>query len=80
MLKIIIFLVLIFTIIYFIMNLIMYKRQNGLFKFIIPIVFTLIILGILFLILPRFGFNPLVLFQTIISKIIPYLSILRGVF
>ena len=80
MLKIIIFLVLIFTIIYFIMNLIMYKRQNGLFKFIIPIVFTLIILGILFLILPRFGLNPFVLFQTIISKIIPYLSMLRGIF
>jgi len=80
MLKIIIFLVLIFTIIYFIMNLIMSERQNGLFKFIIPIVFTLIILGILFLILPRFGLNPFVLFQTIISKIIPYLSILRGIF
>ena len=80
MLKIIIFLVLIFTIIYFIMNLIMSKRQNGLFKFIIPIVLTLIILGILFLILPRFGLNPFVLFQTIISKIIPYLSILRGIF
>ena len=80
MLKIIIFLVLIFTIIYFIMNLIMSKRQNGLFRFIIPIVITLIILGILFLILPRFGLNPLVLFQTIISKIIPYLSILRGIF
>ena len=80
MFKIIIFLVLIFTIIYFIMNLIMSKRQNSLFKFIIPIVFTLIILGILFLILPRFGLNPFVLFQTIISKIIPYLSILRGIF
>ncbi len=80
MLKIIIFLVLIFTIIYFIMNLIMSERQNGLFKFIIPIVFTLIILVILFLILPRFGLNPFVLFQNIISKIIPYLSILRGIF
>ena len=80
MLKIIIFLVLIFTIIYFIMNLIMSKRQNGLFRFVIPIVITLIILGILFLILPRFGLNPLVLFQTITSKIIPYLSILRGIF
>ena len=80
MLKIIIFLVLIFTIIYFIMNLIMSKRQNGNLKFIIPIVFTLIILGVLFLILPRFGFNPLVFFQTIISKIIPYLSILRSIF
>ena len=80
MLKIIIFLVLIFTIIYFTMNLIMSKRLNGLFRFVIPIVITLIILGILFLILPRFGLNPLVLFQTIISKLIPYLSILRGIF
>ena len=80
MLKIIIFLVLIFTIIYFIMNLIISKRQNGLFKSIFPVVFTLIILGILFFILPRYGINPLVIFQTIISKIIPYLSILRGVF
>ena len=79
MLKIIIFLVLIFTIIYFIMNLIMSKRQNGLFKFIIPIAFTLIIVGILFFILPRFGLNPFTLFQTIISKIIPYLSMLRGI-
>ena len=79
MLKIIIFLVLIFTIIYFIMNLIMSKRQNGLLKFIIPIAFTLIIVGILFFILPRFGLNPFTLFQTIISKIIPYFSMLRGI-
>ncbi len=80
MLKIIIFLVLIFTIIYFVTNFIMYKRQNGLLKFIIPIVFILIISGILFLILPRFGLNPLILLQTVISKIIPYLSMLRGIF
>ncbi len=80
MLKIIIFLVLIFTIIYFITNLIMSKRQNGLVKFIIPIVFILIISGILFLILPRFGLNPFVFIQSIISKIIPYLSMLRGIF
>ena len=80
MLKIIIFLVLIFTIIYFITNFIMSKRQNGLLKFIIPIALTLIIVGILFFILPRFGLNPLILFQTIISKIIPYLSMLRGIF
>ena len=79
MLKIIIFLVLIFTIIYLITNLILSKRQNGLIKFIIPIVFTLIIVGILFLILPRFGLNPFALFQTIISKVIPYLSMLRGI-
>ena len=80
MFKIIIFLVLIFTIIYFVTNIVMSKRRNGLIKFIIPIALTLIIVGILFFILPRFGLNPLILFQAIISKIIPYLSILRGVF
>ena len=80
MLKIIIFLVLIFTIIYFVTNLILSKRQNGLVKFIVPIAITLIIVGILFFVLPRFGLNPLVFFQTIISKIIPYLSMLRGIF
>ena len=80
MLKIIIFLVLIFTIIYFIMNFIMSKRQNSFLKFIIPILLILIILGILFIILPRFGLNPLILLQTVISKIIPYLSMLRGIF
>ena len=80
MLKIIIFLVLIFTIIYFITNFIISKRQNSLLKFIIPIVLILIILGILFIILPRFGLNPLILLQTVISKIIPYLSMLRGIF
>ena len=79
MLKIIIFLVLIFTITYFVTNLIMSKRQNGLVKFIIPIALTLIIVGILFFILPRFGLNPFTLFQAIISKIIPYFSMLRGI-
>ena len=58
----------------------MSKRQNGFVKFIIPIAFMLIIAGILFFILPRFGLNPLVFIQTIISKIIPYLSMLRGIF
>ena len=80
MLKIIIFLVLILTIIYFVTNFIMSKRQNNLLKFIIPIVLILIILGILFIILPRFGLNPLILLQTVISKLIPYLSMLRGIF
>ena len=80
MLKIIIFLVLVFTVIYFVTNFILSKRQNGLIKFIIPIALTLIIVGFLFFILPRFGLNPLVFFQTIISKIIPYLSMLRGIF
>ena len=80
MLKIVIFLVLIFTIIYLITNFIMSKRKSSFLKFIIPIAFTLIIVGILFLILPRFGLNPLILLQTVISKIIPYLSMLRGIF
>ena len=80
MLKIIIFLVLIFTIIYFITNFIMSKRQNSLLKFIIPVVLILIILGILFIILPRFGLNPLILLQTVISKLIQYLPMLRGIF
>ena len=80
MLKIIIFLALTFTIIYFITNFIMSKRQNGLVKFIVPIALTLIIVGVLFFILPRFGLNPLILLQTVISKIIPYLSMLRGIF
>ena len=79
MLKIIFFLVLVFTIIYLITNFITSKRENGPMKFLIPIVFTLLIVGIIFFILPRFGLNPFVLFQTIISKIIPYLSILRGI-
>ena len=79
MLKIIIFFVLIFTIIYFVTNFIMSKRQNSLVKFIIPIAFTLIIVGVLFFILPRFGLNPCAIFQTIISKVIPYLSMLRGI-
>ena len=80
MLKIIIFLVLVFTIIYFVTNFILSKRQNDLVKFIIPIALTLIIVGFLLFILPRYGLNPLVFFQTIISKIIPYLSMLRGIF
>ena len=80
MFKIIIFLVLIFTIIYFVTNFIIIKRQSGLVKLIIPIVFTLIIVGVLIFILPRFGLNPLILLQTVISKIIPYLTMLRGIF
>ena len=80
MLKIIIFLVLIFTIIYFVTNFILSKRQNGLVKFIVPIALTLIIVSILFFILPRFGLNPLIILQTVISKIIPYFSLLRGIF
>ena len=79
MLKFFIFFVLIFTIIYFVTNFFTSKRQDGRVKFIITILFTLIIVGILFFILPRFGLNPFALFQTIISNVIPYLSMLRGI-
>ena len=78
MLKIIIFIVLIFTIVYLFTNFIP-KRENGRVKYIIPILFTLLILGIISFILPRFGLNPIVMFQTIISKIIQYLPMLRGI-
>ena len=78
MLKIIIFIVLIFTIVYLFINFIP-KRENGRVKFIIPILLTLLIVGIIFFILPRFGLNPIVLFQTIISKIIQYLPMLRAI-
>ena len=78
MLKIIIFIVLILTIAYLVTNFIP-KRENVRVKFIIPILFTLLIVGTIFFILPRFGLNPIVLFQTIISKIIQYLPMLRGI-
>ena len=78
MLKIIIFFILIFAVLYLLRNFIS-KKENSRVKFIIPILFTLIILGIIFIILPRFGLNPLVLFQNIISKIIQYLPMLKGI-
>ena len=79
MLKIIIFLVIFFSIAYFLFNLIMSKRKDGNAKLIIPITLTLLILIIIFFILPRFGINPVALFQTIAAKIIPFLSMIRGI-
>ena len=79
MLKIFIFLVIIFLVAYFVLNLLMSKRENGSTKHFIPIMLTLLILIMIFLILPRFGINPVALFQTIASKIIPFLSMLRGI-
>ena len=78
MLKIIIFLV-IFLVAYFIFNLLMSKRENGSTKHLIPIMLTLLILITISFILPRFGINPVALFQTIASKIISFLSMLRGI-
>ena len=79
MLKIIIFLVIIFLIAYFLFNLFISKRENGSAKLIIPITLTLLILMIIFFILPRFGINPVALFQTIAGKIVPFLSMIRGI-
>ena len=79
MLKLIIFLVIIFLIAYFVFNLFMSKRDHGSAKFILPIMLTLLIVVIIFYILPRFGINPIALFQNIASKIIPFISMLRGI-
>ena len=79
MIKIFIFLFIIFLIAYFVLNLLMSKRENGSTKHLIPIILTLLILIMIFFILPRFGINPVALFQTISSKIIPFLSMIRGI-
>jgi len=79
MLKLIIFLVIIFSIAYFVFNLFMSKREYGSAKFILPIMLTLLIVVMIFFILPRFGINPIALFQNIASKIIPFISMLRGI-
>ena len=79
MLKLIIFLVIIFSIAYFVFNLFMSKRENGSAKFIFPIILTLLVVVMIFFILPRFGINPVALFQNFFSKIIPFISMLRGV-
>ena len=79
MLKIFIFLVVIFLVAYFILNLLMSKTKNGIARYVIPIMLTLIIIIVIFFILPRFGINPVSLFQTIASKIIPFLSMIRGI-
>ena len=79
MLKLIIFLVIIFSIAYFVFNLFMSKREHASAKFILPIMLMLLVLVMIFFILPRFGINPVALFQNIVSKIIPFISMLRGI-
>ena len=79
MLKLIIFLVIIFSIAYFVFNLFMSKRENGSPKFIFPIILTLLVVVMIFFIMPRFGINPVALLQNFVSKIIPFISMLRGV-
>ena len=79
MLKIIVFLVIIFSIAYFVFNLLMSKREHGSAKYILPIILTLFIAVMIFFILPRFGINPIALFQNFVTKIIPFISMLRGI-
>ena len=79
MFKIIIFLTITFTVCFLILNLIKINKKHESLKYIIPISLTLIIFGIIFIILPRLGINPFNLIQTLISKIIPLFTMLRGI-
>ena len=79
MFKIIIFLTITFTVCFLLLNLIKLNKKHESLKYIIPISLTLIIFGIIFIILPRLGINPFNLIQTLISKIIPLFTMLRGI-
>ncbi len=79
MFKIIIFLTITFTVCFLLLNLIKINKKHESLKYIIPISLTLIIVGIIFIILPRLGINPFNLIQTLISKIIPLFTMLRGI-
>ena len=79
MFKIIIFLTITFTVCFLLLNLIKINKRHESLKYIIPISLTLIIFGIIFIILPRLGINPFNLIQTLISKIIPLFTVLRGI-
>ena len=79
MFKIIIFLTITLTVCFLLLNLIKINKKHESLKYIIPISLTLIIFGIIFIILPRLGINPFNLIQTLISKIIPLFTMLRGI-
>ena len=79
MFKIIIFLTITFTVCFLLLNLIKINKKHESLIYIIPISLTLIIFGIIFIILPRLGINPFNLIQTLISKIIPLFTMLRGI-
>ena len=79
MFKIIIFLTITFTVCFLLLNLIKINKKHESLKYIIPVSLTLIIFGIIFIILPRLGINPFNLIQTLISKIIPLFTMLRGI-
>ena len=79
MFKIFVFLTITFTVCFLILNLLKINKKHQSLKYIIPIFLTLIIFGIIFIVLPRFGINPFNLIQTLISKIIPFFTMLRGI-
>ena len=79
MLKIFIFVSITFTVCFLLLNLIKTKKKHESLKYLVPISLTLMIFGIIFIVLPRFGINPFNLIQTLISKIIPFFTMLRGI-
>ena len=79
MLKFFIFVTITFTVCFLLLNLIKTKKKHESLKYLVPISLTLIIFGIIFIVLPRFGINPFNLIQTLISKIIPFFTMLRGI-
>ncbi len=79
MLKIFIFVTITFTVCFLLLNLIKTKKKHESLKYLVSISLTLIIFGIIFIVLPRFGINPFNLIQTLISKIIPFFTMLRGI-
>ena len=79
MLKIFIFVTITFTVCFLLLNLIKTKKKHESIKYLVPISLTLIVFGIIFIVLPRFGINSFNLIQTLISKIIPFLTMLRGI-
>ena len=79
MLKIFIFVTITFTVCFLLLNLIKTKKKHESLKYLVSISLTLIIFGIIFIVLPRFGINPFNLIQTLISKIIPLFTMLRGI-
>ena len=79
MLKIFIFVTITFIVCFLLLNLIKTKKKHESLKYLVSISITLIIFGIIFIVLPRFGINPFNLIQTLISKIIPFFTMLRGI-
>ena len=79
MLKIFIFVTITFIVCFLLLNLIKTKKKHEYLKYLVPISLTLMIFGIIFIVLPRFGINPFNLIQTLISKIIPFFTMLRGI-